>query len=143
MHNSSPICVDANLVVRLVASPENETVQHLWRGWREQGRRLVAPNLIRYEVTNAIHRLVLANPTERRGLRRGMEAMLALPIELHNDAWLHPRALDFAERFHLKAAYDAHYLALADHLACAFWTADRRLFNSVGGSLPWVRLVGS
>jgi predicted nucleic acid-binding protein len=49
--------------------------------------------------------------------------------------------LDLADRFALPAAYDAHYLALADWLGGEFWTADRRLAKAVGEALPWVRLV--
>lgn len=123
--------------------PENESVQDLWRGWRAERQRLVAPTLLRYEVTNAVHRLGLANPAECPGLRRGMESVVALPIELYGDPWLPIDALEFAERFHMQAAYDAHYLALAQRLGCQLWTADRRLFNSVGSALPWERLVAS
>lgn len=72
-----------------------------------------------------------------------MDAVLALPIQLHCDSWLHVSALEFAERFRLRAAYDAHYLALADHLRCEFWTGDRKLFNAVASELPWVRLIGA
>lgn len=143
MHRSSLICVDANLVVRLLASPSDDAVRRLWSQWRTARLQLVAPGLLRYEVTNAFHRLSLAAPRNRAEVRRGLADALALPIELINDAWLHESALEFAERFHLKAAYDAHYLALADRLACPFWTADRRLYNSVSRSLPWVQLADS
>ncbi len=39
-------------------------------------------------------------------------------------------------------SYDAHYLALAEHLGCEFWTADKRLHNAVHEKLPWVRGLG-
>ena len=60
---------------------------------------------------------------------------------LHSDGELHERAIHLAERYSLNAAYDAHYLALADRLGAEFWTADRRLANSVRHELEWVRLV--
>ena len=47
-----------------------------------------------------------------------------------------------AARFNRPAAYDAHYLALAEMMNCEFWTADRRLFNVVKDELPWVRWLG-
>ena len=47
-----------------------------------------------------------------------------------------------ATRFNRPAAYDAHYLALAEMMNCEFWTADRRLFNVVKDELPWVRWLG-
>ena len=52
------------------------------------------------------------------------------------------RAFELATRFRRPAAYDAHYLALAEHLACPFWTADERLYNSVRDSFPLIRWLG-
>ena len=45
-------------------------------------------------------------------------------------------------RFNHPAAYDAHYLALAEMMDCEFWTADERLFNAVRDELSWVRWLG-
>ena len=49
------------------------------------------------------------------------------------------RAMEISHRFGLHAAYDAHYLALAEHEKCEYWTADTRLWNTVADKLPWVR----
>jgi predicted nucleic acid-binding protein len=46
-----------------------------------------------------------------------------------------------ADQFSLPAAYDAHYLALAELLEGEFWTADGQLARRVQPSLPWVHLV--
>ena len=70
-----------------------------------------------------------------------MAEALSLPIELRTDADLHVRATDLAARFGLPAAYDAHYLALAERLGAPLWTTDRRLVNSVQAALPWVQLA--
>ena len=67
--------------------------------------------------------------------------VLDMPVRLHDEAPLHERALALADRFALPAAYDAHYLALAEHLEAEFWTTDRRLTVKVQSSLPWVHLV--
>jgi len=47
-----------------------------------------------------------------------------------------------ATRLNLPAAYDAYYLALAEMLGCEFWTADKKLCNTVKDSLPWVKFLG-
>jgi predicted nucleic acid-binding protein len=47
-----------------------------------------------------------------------------------------------ATRFNRPAAYDAHYLALAEMMNCEFRTADRWLFNVVKDELAWVRWLG-
>jgi predicted nucleic acid-binding protein len=40
-----------------------------------------------------------------------------------------------------QAAYDVHYLALAELLGCELWTADEKFFNSVKKKKPQVRLL--
>jgi predicted nucleic acid-binding protein len=60
---------------------------------------------------------------------------------LHSDPRLLERAIDLAAQYRLPAAYDAHYLAVAEALGAPFWTTDQRLFNSVQTGLSWVHLV--
>jgi len=48
-----------------------------------------------------------------------------------------------AEQYNRPTAYDAQYLALAERMACAFWTADERLFNAVKVNLPGIRWLGN
>ncbi|MBN1285209.1 MAG: type II toxin-antitoxin system VapC family toxin [Anaerolineae bacterium] len=64
---------------------------------------------------------------------------MAKPVHLLMDDDLLRRAYDLATRFNRPTAYDAQYLAVAERLACEFWTADDRLFHAVAGELPWVR----
>jgi predicted nucleic acid-binding protein len=139
---NSPVCLDANLVVRLVESGERESpIVALWRQWREDGRPVVAPTLLYYEVSNALHRYVAHKvflPEEAAAL---LDAALRLRITLFGDASLHRRALLVAERFRLPSSHDAHYLAMAEMFGAEFWTADRRLAQAVGPALPWVRVL--
>ena len=53
----------------------------------------------------------------------------------------HKNLDDFAERFSLPAAYDAHYLALAQYLSAEFWSADKKLIRAVQTTLPWVHSI--
>jgi predicted nucleic acid-binding protein len=55
---------------------------------------------------------------------------------------LHHQALVLADALGLSATYDAHYLALAEHLGCELWTDDERLIRQVTNSLPFVRWIG-
>lgn len=136
-------CVDAGCVVRLFTEPDDERYPALWRRWRDEGRRVVAPRLLRYEVTNVLYRSRGQGPLRDESLAGALAGALALPIQFREDDDLHLLAVDFAARFSLPAAYDAHYLALADRLGADFWTTDRKLANAVGAALPWVHLVGS
>jgi predicted nucleic acid-binding protein len=140
--SSSWLCVDANLVVRLVADPKDEFGRGLWEQWDAEGQQLAAPTLLYYEVTKALYRYRRQGLMSLVAVRLALKAAFSLPLHLYGEAALHQRALDMAERFSLPAAYDAHYLALAEQLAADFWTADRKLVRAVQDALPWVRLVG-
>lgn len=63
-----------------------------------------------------------------------------LPFEVSNA--LHGKALETASRFRQTAAYDAHYLALADSLDCELWTADEKFYRSVRQEMGHVRWIG-
>lgn len=141
MPNSLVICLDANLVIRRVTDPLSATIHELWTGWEAQRSQLAAPRLLYYEVVNALHRMHHHHVWSEAAGRDALRAALALPIRLHDELELHEQAMTFAARFHLAAAYDAHYLALADRLGAEFWTTDRRLYNNVSRELPWVELV--
>ncbi len=140
--NSSPVCVDASFIVRLVeVGAYQSPFVVLWMEWCEAQRPLVAPTLLYYELSNALHRYVVHEdllPEEATG---ALNAALELKIVLYGDANLHRRALDLAHRLSLPATYDAHYLALAERLGAEFWTADQRLVQAVSPALPWVHLV--
>jgi predicted nucleic acid-binding protein len=140
MHNSW-LCVDANLVIRLVVDPEDETVWRLWEQWDVEKRQLAAPTLLFYEVSNALYRYQKLGIMSASSVRLALRAALSLPLRLFGEMDLHEHALDLAERFVLPAAYDAHYLALAEWLGGEFWTADRRLAQAVCPDLSWVHLV--
>jgi predicted nucleic acid-binding protein len=139
--NNSWLCVDANLVIRLVADPTDESIQQLWEQWDTERRQIAAPTLLYYEVANALYRYQKLGFMSPASVQLAFRAALALPLELHGEADLHWRALGLANELSLPAAYDAHYLALAEWLGGEFWTADGRLARTVQESLPWVHLV--
>ena len=135
------ICIDANLVIRLIADPKDEVVRRLWEQWENEKRPLAAPTLLWYEVTNGLYRYQRQGLMSTSSMRLALQAALSLPCHLHGETDLHVHAIDLASRFSLPAVYDAHYLALAEQLGAEFWTADRRLAQAVRPALPWVRLL--
>lgn len=140
--NNSLVCVDASLIVRFLVEPDNLPLQELFSQWYAESRSLAAPVLLFYEVSNALHRYQQHGVFSAEAADLALAAALALPITLHNAESLHVQALALARQFNLSAAYDAHYLALAGALESEFWTADRRLFNSVHPTLTWVHCIG-
>jgi predicted nucleic acid-binding protein len=141
MSNLSIVCVDANVVVRFVL-PADKSIQTLWRKWISRSTRLVAPTLLYCEIANSLYQYEKHGQLSHEIIRDALDVALALPIELVGDADLHRRAAYLASHYHLPAAYDAHYLALAERLNAELWTTDGRLVNAVkSGKLEWVKLA--
>jgi predicted nucleic acid-binding protein len=141
---SSQVCVDAGISLKrvFIDEPDGELVRALWAEWHSRRISVIAPTLWAYEVTS-----VIRNKVHRGGLAPELEedALLAvhqLPLRLLAPEGLHRRASEIARQFGQPAAYDAHYLALAQMHDCAFWTADQRLFNTVRQEFDWVHWLG-
>ena len=139
--NNSWICVDANLVIRLMVDPEDTVVRQLWETWDRPGYQIVAPALLYFEVSNALYQYQKRRLLSHSAVNLALDAALSLPIQLYHEPDLHRQALSLAKRLSLSATYDAHYLALAQYLRAEFWTADRRLVNAIQETFPWVRLA--
>lgn len=141
------ICIDASFLVCLITSDSEDTpFARLWQQWQTERRTFVAPNLLYYEITNAIYRSHKAKQITSEEAKQVLEDIFSLDIILYDASQLprfHQQAFELAENLGLAAAYDAHYLVVAERLEADFYTADRRLYNSVKNSLSWVYLVES
>jgi predicted nucleic acid-binding protein len=144
MPDSTPdwVCVDASIIVPIFTQPpERSAAVSAWRRWHEAGLSPAAPSLLFYEVANVLRRYVhhgLMLPAEADD---ALTAALGLGVRLFGDPQLHQRALSMANELQLPDAYDAHYLALAEHLGAELWTGDRKLHRAVAQRLSWVRLL--
>ncbi|HEY9705235.1 MAG TPA: type II toxin-antitoxin system VapC family toxin [Allocoleopsis sp.] len=136
------ICIDANFLVRLVSSHPSETIYlQLWTQWKNNNYQIFAPTLCYYEVSNALYRMNKANLLSTENANLALEYALNLDIILYGNIGLHIQASKLAKQLNLSAAYDAHYLALAQLLESDFYTADKKLYNSVKDVFSWVHLV--
>jgi len=105
------------------------------------GSFVVAPTLLKYELVNSVYQAVKHKTLDDSAARTVIESMFDLPITYFDDEHLHVTALEVSVRFGIRAAYDAHYVALAQHLGAELWTADKRLYNAVHQQLDFVHLV--
>jgi predicted nucleic acid-binding protein len=103
--------------------------------------KIIAPTLLMYEVSNGIYRYYRAGEITQDEAVNLLVQALNLGINLEGDAQLHQEAVMIAVSASLPAAYDAHYLALAQRFSVNLYTCDRRLFNSVKSSFDWVKFV--
>ena len=113
--------VDASVALKwLIEEPDSSSALKLL------GFRLSAPDLLIPECGNALWR------KSRKGELSEAEALFGAGLLQRMDIELHPmrQLLEAATRIALRAdhaVYDCMYLALAEVLACAFITEDRRL----------------
>lgn len=109
----------------------------------DEGYSLHAPPLVYYEVVNVIRKAVYFNRIIEEEGRRFEYRLLATPIETHFSIGLVNRAYELARDLNLPRTYDMQYLAVAEFLDCAFWTADQRLFNSARDAFPSIHWLGT
>lgn len=138
------ICVDASVAIKLVLDEErSDRARALYSTAVQTSKPIVGPPLLPLEVTNILRqRMRTRDGLSLFAATQHLDDFLALRIEFHDPAGLHFQALVLADALGLPETYDAHYLALAEHLGCELWTDDQRLMRRVATSLPFVRWIG-
>ncbi|MGA9351316.1 MAG: type II toxin-antitoxin system VapC family toxin [Anaerolineae bacterium] len=139
----SPVCVDANIVVKLVApEPDRPLALALWGKWLNEDREIVAPYLFCFEITSAIWRKAKRGLMSVEEAKEAVRGALMLGVRLLHPSNISLKAFDLAARFDRPAAYDTHYLALAEMMEGEFWTADERLYNTVRDDFSRIHWLG-
>ena len=137
------VVVDASVAFKWLVEEENsDKATALARLCDDEGTRLATPPLMPFEVTNALHRRVARGELTVEVAAGLMQDLMSLGITIHTTPNLHSRALELARRLKQGAAYDAHYLALAESLGCEMWTADQRFFRAASSGADNVRWIG-
>lgn len=94
---------------------------------------LHVPHLIDSEVSSGLRRRVLsANLTPTQGWQL-LDVWSRLGVIRHPTLPLLPRVWELRDNL---SAYDAAYVALAEHLGCGLLTADARLSRAAGVRCP-------
>ena len=120
------VVVDASVAFKWLVEVEySDEATSLTRLWTDEGTQPTAPSLMPFEVANALHCRVVRGDLSVEVAADLMQNLMSLGIALHETPHLHRRALVLADQLGQGAAYDAHYLALAESLGCGIWTADR------------------
>jgi predicted nucleic acid-binding protein len=141
----SNVVVDASIALKWTLNEtDSSTALALLADWKDREIEVHAPSLLVYEVTNALYRRVRKGEIPFYDARRGLTEIIFKVVEFDfpEDPDFNIRAMELGQQFGLPAAYDSHYLALAESKECELWTADIRLWNSTRGKLAWVRWMG-
>ena len=121
--------VDANVVLRAFFPDEAQsTAQMIVREHVGRQISLRAPELMPYELGNAVWQAERRGRIKRDQADQIIQAMAGLEIELLPLDW--GEMLPLARRFNC-SAYDAAYLTLAERLGEPFVTGDEKLYQAV------------
>ena len=136
------VVVDTSVVIKwVIDEPGSSIALALLFKWAEEGTEIQAPALLTYEVANALYQRVRKGELSAEKAKKGLDDVLLAELKLNVEGFLSlsKRAIELAHQYSLPAAYDPHFLALAEREKCDYWTADTRLWNAIGGKFPWIR----
>jgi predicted nucleic acid-binding protein len=134
------VVIDANLLVALALNdPRAAAVDRRFRQWASAGEDLHAPELLRYEVANALTRAVVAGHLAPDRVASAWEHVMRVDVQLHPLAD-GAAAVATALRLDRSSAYDAAYVVLAQTLDAELWTLDGPLARNAG-RLGWPVLL--
>lgn len=120
------IVVDASVLVNVLADDGGD-------GDRARAavadQDLAAPDLINVEVASVLRRHWLAKSLSARRFAVALQDLADFPVDRYPTLPLMSRVYELRANV---SAYDATYIALAEHLACDLLTADHRLAAAPG-----------
>ena len=141
---TSQICVDSGILLKLLLNePDSHLAEALWQTWVTQDVQPIAPYLFPFEITAVIRKITYRGLLDATIGEKVLKKALEFDVSLQTFSGIHERAWRLASELNRPTAYDTHYLVLAENNGCAFWTADRRLFNAVRHRLTWVHWLGN
>jgi predicted nucleic acid-binding protein len=141
----SNVVVDASIALKwTINEADSSTALALLADWTNREIEVHAPSLLAYEVTNALYRRVRRGEIPFYDARRGLTEIIYKVVEFDfpEAPDFNIRAMELGQQFGLTAAYDSHYLALAEGKECELWTADTRMWRVVKDQLDWVHWLG-
>jgi len=125
------VVIDASVVIKLFFEEEHSDAAERCV---QQGRELLAPDLIWTEAANVIWKRRRRGDLSKENAAGILAQLLRMPLHIHASADLVLDALDLAGQFD-RTVYDCLYLALAVRTRAVLVSADRRLVNALAGTL--------
>jgi predicted nucleic acid-binding protein len=138
------VVVESGVTIKwMIAEPHTAEARALRDYSLRQRIALIAPTLLGYEVASVLRRKTRDGEITDAAAKLALHDILRIVTLVPFDYALTERAIDITASTRQKAAYDAHYLALAEREGADFWTADQPFFTATHGQFPQVRWVGA
>ncbi len=102
---------------------------------------MLTVTLFDYEIANAFRVAVVMGRMSEDAANAALADFQQYRIERYDFREIHGLAFRLACQ-HQRSVYDSAYMALAQSKQLWFFTGDRRLFNAVEKTLPWVKWIG-
>lgn len=125
------IVVDASVLANALADDEKNG-KRARRELRAAGE-VAAPDLVDVETVSVLRKRWLRGSLTDQRFRTAISHLQQLAFERVPTRRLVPRAVELRANV---SAYDACYVALAEHLDCELITADARLADATGPQCP-------
>ena len=139
---SDYVVVDASIAVKwLVEEDDSDIARALKEEWGSAGFQLAAPRFLLNEVANALFGKVANGKLTGDEAVALMRRFAQIKIEYFDFPDLHVRAIQLTIALAHRATYDPTYLALAEHLRCQMWLADKEFFRPARAAGHPVRLL--
>lgn len=107
--------------------------------WLDGENELLVPDLLLVEFTNILWKKARLNELREREARKIVQALPAMPWQVHAAAPFLQAAFEIAWRLQ-RSVYDSLYLALAVAHECCLVTADKKFYRAVEAS-PLARYI--
>jgi predicted nucleic acid-binding protein len=116
------IVLDASVVVELLLN--SEVADSIRRELTARDESLIIPDLLDVEVVSAFRSLTMGERVDAHRQAQFLSSLAALPAERYAHTPLLGRTWELRHNF---TAYDAVYIALAEAMDAALYTADAKL----------------
>lgn len=129
------VVLDASVVMKWFVKDEDDRLQALYllKQFKSEKIEFIVPDLLFYEVANAIKAFIRAKRITFTTGSRYLQRLLDLNLLLVHSSELISQTLKLAHKLDI-SVYDASYVTLAKSQKLSLYTADRKLLDKIPSS---------
>ncbi|MEK6692717.1 MAG: type II toxin-antitoxin system VapC family toxin [Nitrospirota bacterium] len=139
---NSQVSIDASFLLKLFLPEEkSKQAEDIWKRWINDSIEIVAPALIVFEFSSVLRNKVYRGIVDDRigtdiiNQLKELDIILVYTDDILKIAW------EIGNIQKSSTLYDYFYIALAKFLNIPLWTADKKLYNSIKNTMPFINLL--